>query len=43
MSESIVKNKSFDFAIKIVNIHKILIIDKKEFVMSKNYFGLEHQ
>jgi four helix bundle protein len=35
MSENIVKNKSFNFAIKIVNIYKNLIIDKKEFVMSK--------
>jgi len=34
MSESIVKSKSFAFAVKVVNFYKILC-DRKEFVMSK--------
>ena len=37
MSESIVKSKSFDFAIKIVNTYKSLIFEKKEFVISKQF------
>lgn len=35
MSDSIVKNKSYDFAIKIVNLYKFLVETKKEFVLSK--------
>jgi four helix bundle protein len=35
MSESIIKNKSFDFAVRVVNLHKILIAERKEFIMSK--------
>ena len=34
MSENIIKNKSFAFAVRIVNFYKILI-ERKEFVMSK--------
>lgn len=34
MSENIVKNKSFAFAVRVVNFYKILI-ERKEFVMSK--------
>ena len=33
--ESIVKKKSFDFAVRIVNLYKHLTTDKKEFVLSK--------
>ena len=33
--ESIIENKSFDFAIRIVNLYKHLTNDKKEFVLSK--------
>jgi four helix bundle protein len=33
--DNIVKNKSFQFAIKIVNLYKYLIENKKEFVISK--------
>ncbi len=32
---SIVEEKSFDFAIRIVNLYKVLTADKKEFIMSK--------
>ncbi len=35
MKENIVKNKSYQFAIRIVNLYKYLIVDKKEFVLSK--------
>ena len=32
---SIVEEKSFKFAIRIVNLHKHLVADKKEYLMSK--------
>lgn len=35
MSDSIIKTKSFLFAIQIVNLYKLLISEGKEFVMSK--------
>lgn len=35
MGESIVKTKSFEFAVKIVNSYKLLNSERKEFVMSK--------
>ena len=35
MSESIVKDKSFKFAIKIINLYKYLKTDMNEFVLSK--------
>ena len=34
-NKSIVESKSFDFAIRIVNVYKFLTADKKEFVLSK--------
>jgi len=37
MSESIIKNKSFAFAVRVVNFYKILNSDRKEFVMSKQF------
>ncbi|HNP33005.1 MAG TPA: four helix bundle protein [Flavobacterium sp.] len=37
MSESIIKNKSFDLAVSGVEFYKDLISDKKEFVMSKQF------
>ena len=37
MSESIVKTKSFELAIRGVNFYKWLISEKKEFVMSKQF------
>ncbi len=33
--ENIVKNKSFDFAFRIVNLYKFLCEEKREFVLSK--------
>lgn len=35
MSANIIENKSFHFAVRIVNLYKHLINDKKEFIMSK--------
>lgn len=37
MNESIVKKKSFELAIRGVNFYKILISEKQEFVMSKQF------
>lgn len=37
MSESIIKNKSFAFAVRVVNFYKVLNSDRKEFVMSKQF------
>lgn len=37
MSESIVKIKSFELAIRGVNFYKYLVSEKKEFVMSKQF------
>jgi four helix bundle protein len=35
MKESVLKHKSFRFAVRIVNLYKYLCEDKKEFVLSK--------
>ena len=35
MAEKVVRNKSFEFALKIVEIYKYLISIKKEYVLSK--------
>ena len=35
MSDSIIKNKSFSFAIRIINLYKFLVENKKEYVLSK--------
>ena len=35
MSDSIIKNKSFSFAIRIINLYKFLIENKREHVLSK--------
>ncbi|MBQ4644299.1 MAG: four helix bundle protein [Clostridia bacterium] len=35
MSVNVIENKSFDFAVRIVNLYKYLSSDKKEFVLSK--------
>ena len=35
MKENIIQTKSYEFALKIVKLHKILIENKKEFVLSK--------
>jgi four helix bundle protein len=35
MKENIIQKKSFLFAIRVVNLYKHLVSDKKEFVLSK--------
>lgn len=35
MSENIIKTKSFNFALRIVNLYKFLCSEKKEYVLSK--------
>lgn len=35
MKESILKNKSYDFAIQIVNTYKLILSNKKEYSLSK--------
>lgn len=35
--ESIIGNKSFEFAIRTVNLYKYLISEKKEYIMSKQF------
>jgi len=35
MKENLIKDKSFRFAIRIVNLHKLLSGERKDFVMSK--------
>ncbi|MCB0539301.1 MAG: four helix bundle protein [Bacteroidetes bacterium] len=35
MKENIIQTKSYDFALKIVKLHRFLVENKKEFVLSK--------
>ena len=35
MKENVIQKKSYDFAIRIVNLYKYLIKDRKEFILSK--------
>lgn len=35
MKENLIKNKSFDFALMIVKQYKVLVSERKEFVMNK--------
>jgi four helix bundle protein len=35
MKENVIKTKSFDFAVRVVNLYKWLITEQKEFVLSK--------
>ncbi len=35
MKENVILDKSLDFAVRIVNLYKYLITDKKEYVLSK--------
>lgn len=37
MSESIVKRKSFELAVSGINFYKILVSEKREFVMSRQF------
>lgn len=33
--DSIIRQKAFDFAIRIINLYKYLVVEKKEYVLSK--------
>ena len=35
MGDNVIKTKSFDFALTVVNLYKFLCNDKKEYVLSK--------
>ncbi|MEZ4853708.1 four helix bundle protein [Flavobacterium sp.] len=35
MKENIIQSKSYEFALKIIKVYKLLVEDKKEFVLSK--------
>ena len=35
MADSIIENKSFDFAVRIVNLYKYLAAEHKEYILSK--------
>jgi four helix bundle protein len=37
MSKSIVKEKSFEFSIRVVRLYKYLVDKKKEYVISKQF------
>lgn len=37
MSKSILKDKSFDFALRVIKLYKYLCEEKKEFIMSKQF------
>lgn len=37
MSESVVKTKSFELAVRVVNFYKWLVAERKEFIMSKQF------
>lgn len=37
MRENIIKNKSFNFSIRVVKLYQYLVKDKKEFVLSKQF------
>ncbi len=41
MSGNISVEKSFDFAVRIVNLYKYLTNEKKEFILSKQLFEAE--
>lgn len=41
MKENIIKNKSFEFAIRIVKLYQFLSNDKKKFVLSKQMLRCE--
>jgi len=37
MKESILKQKTYDFALKVINIYKQIVAQQKEFVLSKQF------
>ncbi len=41
MSENVIRKKSFTFAVRVVNLYKLLSSDRKEFIMSKQFLRSE--
>ena len=41
MNDNVVENKSFDFAVRIVNLHKHLSAEKKSLFFQSNYCEAE--
>lgn len=39
--DNVIETKSFNFAVRIVNLYKHLVYDKKEFVLSKQLLKAE--
>ena len=37
MGENVIKNKSFQFAIRVVSLYKILTEERKEYILSKQF------
>ena len=37
---NIIEEKSFEFAVRVVNLYKYLTSEKQEFVMSKQFYDL---
>lgn len=37
MAENIIKNKTFDFSIEVVNLSRFLVDEKREFILSKQF------
>lgn len=37
MKESILKQKTYDFALKVINVYKQIVAQQKEFVLSKQF------
>lgn len=37
MSSNLIASKSFDFAIKVVKLYRVLIYEKKEYILSKQF------
>jgi hypothetical protein len=37
MAESVLKTKSYDFALRMIKLYQYLVDEKREFVLSKHY------
>lgn len=42
MSKNIVKDKSFHFSIKVIELYKVLAFERKEYVLSKQLLRLSN-
>ena len=37
MAESVLKKKSYSFALKVIKVYKLIVAEKKEYVLSKQF------